>query len=86
MSPWKTTRPRVDHQATAARAVAAAGRWVFAGTYGSSYTADSMARLVRTGSGRRMTAYDPAGAYDAYTERVDDGHALYVRHVRGEHR
>ncbi|WP_137991224.1 hypothetical protein [Streptomyces vilmorinianum] len=73
-------RIRTNHQATAGRAKAARGTWVVAGTYGSWYAADSMARIVRTGSGKRMAAYLPVGAFDARLEQVEDGTALWVRY------
>ena len=75
----RAKRTRVNHYDTAARAKAARGQWVRAGVYGSTYTAKSMGRFVRTGSGLIAHAYSPVGEFDARHEVVDDGTELWVR-------
>lgn len=70
-------RPRADHQHAASMARQMPGQWVLAGTYGSSLSAASAAREVRTG--QRTPAYRPAGTYQARTEVTQDGVDLWIR-------
>jgi hypothetical protein len=72
-------RPRADHQHAADQARQMPGTWVLAGTYASRASAVSAALQVRTGE--RLSAYRPAGTYEARTELTDDGADLWVRYI-----
>ncbi|MHC3474640.1 hypothetical protein ACYF6T_38925 [Streptomyces sp. 7R007] len=70
---------RADHQHAADQARQMPGRWVLAGTYGSTQSATGMAHQVRTG--KSVPAYRPAGAFEPHVDLTDDGADLYVRYL-----
>ncbi|MEU6057943.1 hypothetical protein [Streptomyces sp. NPDC047097] len=74
-------RPRASHPASAAAMRNQPGEWLLVITYHSSQVADSMARSIRTGDQRTGGVYQPPGAYEARTEPVDDGTAVYGRYT-----
>lgn len=80
MSPWKK-RPQADHYDIAARAKAAPGTWVLAQMYGSTYSANAIARFVR--SGYRLPAYLPSlsGRFEPRIELTADAVELWVRYL-----
>ncbi|MFF8412897.1 hypothetical protein [Streptomyces omiyaensis] len=78
-----TTRTFIRHADAAAKARAIPGRWVLAQTYPSGETATSMARRVRSGDSAGGREYRPAGEFDARIDKVDEGFALWVRHLPG---
>ena len=75
-------RAKTDHATIAANARAERGRWLLAGVYPSSASAQSCARGVPRA--QLMRAYEPAGAYEAYAAVHEDGYALWVRYVAGD--
>lgn len=77
----QSRRARVDHAAAAATARTTPGQWVLAGIYPSSASAKSAARRVPLAE--LVSAYEPAGAYQAETGLHDDGYSLWVRYVGG---
>lgn len=71
---------RASHVEAAAAARQAPGTWVTVGTYQASYTAHGIGVHARKA---RLEAYAPAGAFEARTERTEDGTVLHVRFVGG---
>ncbi|MFB7845466.1 hypothetical protein ACFC34_00320 [Streptomyces sp. NPDC056053] len=60
------------------------GQWRIVATYPASYSAASAGFAIRAGNATRNGFwYGPPGAFDARTETVDDGTALYARYVGG---
>lgn len=51
-------------------------QWTRIRTYPAAYSAVGVARGIRLGL---IAAYGPTGTFDARTELVDDGTALYAR-------
>lgn len=78
MRKWKSEK--ADHQGAAASARTLAGRWVFVTVYPSGQSADSVARAIGKGT---VAAYRPAGLYEAYSARHEDGAAVWARYVDG---
>ncbi|MEV8600491.1 hypothetical protein AB0465_11495 [Streptomyces griseoviridis] len=79
-----TRRKNVDHFAVAAACRATPGQWLMVGEYGSRYSAESTARVIRSGqttSGRGRAAYAPPGSFEARVEQADRGHGIEVRYV-----
>ena len=78
-------RARVDHQATAARLQAHPGVWQVVGDYRNRDSANGLAHRIRTGyplgHADYGTPYEPAGAYEARTELVDDGTRVHARYI-----
>ncbi|MFI9154551.1 hypothetical protein [Streptomyces sp. NPDC053367] len=80
-------RPRADHKTVAAEARRQPGKWVVVNDYRSSLVADGTACYIRRGheySSRGPSPYQPAGAFDARTELVEDGVRVYARYVGGD--
>ncbi|MER7835273.1 hypothetical protein ABTY98_05020 [Streptomyces sp. NPDC096040] len=69
-----------DHRQVAARAKAAPGQWQRVGQYRTVESARASATQVRAGA---MTAYEPAGHFDAYRTVGHEGRGLWVRYVHG---
>lgn len=78
MRKWKSER--ADHQAAAAAARQVPGDWTYVTVYPSGQSADGVARAIGKGT---MAAYRPAGLYDAYAARHEDGAAVWVRYLDG---
>ncbi|NUQ95334.1 MAG: hypothetical protein HOY79_01790 [Streptomyces sp.] len=80
-------RPRVNHTDAANRLRAQPGVWLVVGDYRSSLVADNLARRIRSGYplGSRVygTPYQPAGAYETWTEPVEDGTRVHARYIGG---
>lgn len=78
-------RPHVDHAATAARLRAQPGVWLPVGEYGSSASADSIARAIRSGyerrPGRADSPYAPCGTFEARLELTEFGARITARYV-----
>lgn len=70
-------RPRVSHQAAAAKLREHPNEWQVVGTY-SSVSGPGMASHIRTAF---LIAYEPAGAFDARTEVVEDGTRVHARYI-----
>ncbi|MEU1596162.1 hypothetical protein ABZ468_25715 [Streptomyces sp. NPDC005708] len=71
---------RTDHRHAADQARQLPDQWVLAGTYGSTASAKSAARMVRAGDDK-LPFYRPAGAFDTRTELTQDGTDLFVRYL-----
>lgn len=71
-----------DHRAAARAARARRGVWVPGPVYPTVDSADAAARRVP--SARQLAAYLPAGDFQAYGARCEDGGALWVRWIGGE--
>lgn len=74
-------RIQPDHAATAEKARQMPGTWLLAGVYAGAESAKAVARHVP--GAWNMPAYEPAGAFEAYAARHDDGTAVWVRCVLG---
>jgi hypothetical protein len=72
-------RPAADHQASADEMRDHPNQWQHVHTYPARYAAVSVAGGIRRGG--LGQAYQPAGAFEARTEMVDDGTAVYARYV-----
>lgn len=72
------TRPLVNHLAAADGLREMPGLWLPVGQYASAYSAEDMARQVKTG---RLMAYAPAGSFDARVEYVDGEATLVVAYL-----
>ncbi|MFF9632910.1 hypothetical protein [Streptomyces fradiae] len=72
-------RRSADHQARAAELRERPGEWRHVHTYRANYGATSVAREIRIGG--LGGTYSPPGAYEARTQTVDDGTAVYARYV-----
>ena len=71
----------VDHAAAAARLKAQPGDWGLVAAYASYGTAAHVASYMRTG--KRLRAYQPAGAFEGRREAADGEHRVYARYVGG---
>ncbi|GAA3851824.1 hypothetical protein GCM10023084_02550 [Streptomyces lacrimifluminis] len=76
------TAPRrnIRHREVAEALRARPGEWEAVGDYGCQQSANGIARTIRGGPGP-IVAYQPAGAFHAYTERCGDGVRVYARYV-----
>lgn len=75
----KHRQTRTDHQAVARAALRNPGVWVPGPVYPTTDSAQSVARRVPRAA--QLLAYLPAGTFEAYGARCEDGGALWVRHV-----
>lgn len=75
-------RAKPNHPAAMTAARTEPGRWVLAGIYPSPASARSTARRIPRAE--RVPSYEPAGAFEAYAARHDDGTAVWVRYIAGE--
>lgn len=66
------------HHEVASKLRAKPGEWAVVGVYNASNTAASIARQVNRGA---MTAYQPAGSFEAMSHTVDGEPRVYVRFV-----
>lgn len=73
-------RSQTDHQAVAAKARQEPGVWTLAGIYRSSLSARGTASHIATG---RLSSYEPASAFEAYSTATDDGHPVWTRCIDG---
>ncbi|WP_431980065.1 hypothetical protein [Streptomyces qinglanensis] len=75
------TRPRkrthTRHAKAAARLREHPGMWMQVAVYPTAYSAHGAAHRIRTAY--RLPAYEPAGAYEARTEQLDEGTAVVAR-------
>lgn len=71
-----------DHPGTARTALQRPGTWVLGPVYPTLASAEAAARCVVEARG--LAAYLPAGSFEAYGARCEDGGALWVRYVGGE--
>lgn len=75
-------RPAVDHTASAATLRSTPGKWMFLGEYQSSTGADYAAYCIRTAYAKgRLSAYRPAGSFEARTELTEFGADLWACYV-----
>jgi hypothetical protein len=72
-------RAAADHQARASEMRAQPQEWRHVHTYRANYGAANVAREIRLGG--LSGAYAPSGAFEARTEMVDDGTAVYARYI-----
>lgn len=72
-----TTHPHTSHAKVAAQLRAHPGVWMQVSVYRTAYTANGIARRIRTAY--RQPAYEPAGAYEARVQQVEDGTAVLAR-------
>lgn len=70
-------RKRVSHKAVAAQLRTQPGEWAPVGDYSST----SAAGIVHHIQNAYLVAYDPAGAFEARTELVDEGTRVHARYV-----
>ncbi|MEU3522307.1 hypothetical protein AB0E62_00260 [Streptomyces sp. NPDC038707] len=70
------------HAEIAARLRRRPGRWAVVGAFKSTSVSASMARSIRAGV--NMSAYTPAGTFEAVARTVDGEHRVYARYVGGE--
>ncbi|MEV5677245.1 hypothetical protein [Streptomyces sp. NPDC052179] len=75
------THAKLDHADATQAARSLPGVWTFAGVYPFAASADSAVKRVPRAL--RMPSYAPAGAYEAYAARHEDGTALWVRYLVG---
>ncbi|MER7813854.1 hypothetical protein [Streptomyces sp. NPDC096153] len=73
-------RPMAKHQQIAANLRANPGQWADVHTYRSRYTAMGIARCIRS-NGREANGYQPAGAFEAEIENVEEGTLVRARYV-----
>ncbi|MFK0069731.1 hypothetical protein [Streptomyces sp. NPDC091046] len=66
------------HARAAAELRARPGEWAHVTTAGSAESAASLATAIRSA---RLTAYAPAGSFEAHARTVDDQPRVYVRFV-----
>jgi hypothetical protein len=69
-----------NHNAAAEKARQAPGMWTMISVYRGYQSGDSVARGIRAG---RLSAYRPAGAFEAYAAMHDDGTAVWARCIDG---
>ncbi|MER5699660.1 hypothetical protein ACWDBO_37435 [Streptomyces mirabilis] len=69
-----------NHTAAAEKARLAPGVWTMVSVYRGFQSGDSVARGIRAG---RVSAYRPAGTFEAYPAMHDDGTAVWARCVDG---
>ncbi|MFJ9799904.1 hypothetical protein [Streptomyces sp. NPDC101145] len=72
-------RRSADHQTSAAELRARPHEWQHVHTYRATYGAASVAREIRIGG--FGGTYGPPGSFEARTQTVDDGTAVYARYV-----
>jgi hypothetical protein len=84
MSRLAKRRP-ISHDKTAARLRSHPRMWMPVGEYRSSQSAEHMAWAVRTAYPwtRAVSAYEPAGAYEARVRLTEFGAELVARYVGG---
>jgi len=70
----------VDHAVASFNARQQPGRWIPLGEYRGPSGADSAAFRIRTAYREAAKHYAPAGAFDARTERTDNGTTVWVRY------
>jgi hypothetical protein len=75
-APRRNTRHREVAEALRANP----GEWAPVGVYSGAQSAHTISRLIRGGSGP-VIAYQPAGSFQARTERGNDGVRVYARYV-----
>jgi hypothetical protein len=75
-------RATTDHPAVAAAARAERGTWFLAAVYGTLASAQTVVR--RLPRAIELPSYEPAGDFEAYAARHDDGHAVWVRYIGGD--
>ncbi|QKW07012.1 hypothetical protein HUT18_11955 [Streptomyces sp. NA04227] len=76
-----TRRTLTKHSDVVRAARAARGGWVLAGVYASTEAGRGAARRIPRAE--RMPAYAPAGTFEAYDARHEDGTAVWVRYTAG---
>ncbi len=78
-------RTPIDHDQAAARLRSRPGLWMPVGEYRSSQSAEHMAWAVRTAYPwtRIVSAYEPAGAFEARVRLTEFGCELVARYVGG---
>ena len=69
------------HHEVARKLKAKPGEWAVVGVYNASNTAASIARQVKRGV---LTAYAPAGSFEAMSRTVDGEYRAYARYVGGK--
>lgn len=77
-------RSNIDHFAVAAVCRANPGEWQPVGEYGSSQSAEGVARYIRTAKTRtaaNRSAYEPAGAFEARQELTELGARVETRYI-----
>jgi hypothetical protein len=77
-------RPYIDHFAVAAVCRANPGEWQPVGEYGSSQSAEGVARYIRTAKTRtaaNRSAYEPAGAFETRQELTELGVQIEARYI-----
>lgn len=82
MKPRGHFRAATDHPAVAAAARAERGTWFLAAVYGTLASAQTVVR--RLPRAVELPSYEPAGDFEAYAARHDDGHAVWVRYIGGD--
>ena len=73
--------PSVKHGALAAELKTRPGVWAHALTVGTARSAASTAQAVRSA---RLSAYAPAGSFDARSRTVSGEYRIYIRYLGGE--
>ncbi|WP_086777050.1 hypothetical protein [Streptomyces griseus] len=81
MTARRTDRIYVDHAAVALAASTRPGEWIRAGAYKTARGAEATASHARDGG---LSAYEPAGYYQATVAEEDEGPVLWVRYVGAE--
>ena len=80
--PKRGGTPQADHEAIAAYARKHKGFWVKVNVYRSLYVARSMCSTIRGGrSNANISAYKPAGAFEAKYEMHEDGWQVYTQYI-----
>ena len=66
------------HHEVARKLKAKPGEWAVVGVYNASNTAAAIARQVKRAT---LSAYEPAGAFEAISRTVDGEYRAYARYV-----
>jgi len=83
MSPVRSPfRARPDHKSVAEQARAERGSWFLACVYPTLAAGKDAAKRIPLC--QSLTAYEPAGSFEAYPARHEDGTAVWVRYVAGD--
>ncbi|MFG3085071.1 hypothetical protein [Streptomyces parvulus] len=75
------SRRNINHREVAGRLRADRGRWLPVGEYRNAETARTMTYIIGSGKNPNLTAYQPAGAFEARTRNTDDGTLVEARYV-----
>ncbi|MFF7553623.1 hypothetical protein ACFZA9_12135 [Streptomyces olivaceus] len=74
-------RRNVNHTHAAARLRADRGAWLTVSEYRNASTAHTIAYAIRSGRNPNLTAYLPAGSFEARTRLTADGTVVEARYV-----